>query len=162
MCVKPQDGFDVRLGHVDERELHLGEQRGEAVDLVAQPQAHVGRDLVVARAPGVQPLAGIADQRGQTRLDVQVHVLEVELPLEAAGRDLVGDLLQTTPDRGMVVGADDALRRKHLGVGEAAGDVGLPHALVEADARGVALDELAHRLGEQRRPGVGLLVELAR
>ena len=43
---------------------------------------------------------------------------------------------------------------------QAAGDVGLPQPLVEADAGGVALHELAHRLGEQRGPGLGLLVEL--
>jgi hypothetical protein len=60
----------------------------DQVDLVAQPQPHVGGDLVVARAAGVQPLAGVADQLGQAGLDVQVHVLQVELPVEAAGLDL--------------------------------------------------------------------------
>ena len=39
-------------------------------------------------------------------------------------------------------------------------DVGLPHALVEEHAGGVALDQLAHGLGEERRPGLGFLVEL--
>ena len=134
----------------------------DRVDLVAQPQAHVGRDLVVARAAGVQALAGVADELRQARLDVQVHVLEVELPLELAGFDLLGDLRQAALDRGEVVGRDDALRGEHLGVRQAAVDVGAPQALVEADARGVALDQLAHRLGEQRRPGLGFLLELIR
>ena len=75
------------------------------VDLAAQPQAHVGRDLVVARAAGVQALAGVADERGQARLDVEVHVLEVELPLELAALDLRRDLRQAALDRGEVVGA---------------------------------------------------------
>ena len=35
-----------------------------------------------------------------------------------------------------------------------------PEPLVEADRRGVALDQLGHRLGEQGRPGLGFLVEL--
>ena len=68
------------------------EQRADGVDLVAQPQPHVGRHLVVARAAGVQPLAGVADALRQARLDVEVHVLELELPLERAGLDLGGDL----------------------------------------------------------------------
>ena len=59
------------------------------VDLAAQPQPHVGGHLVVADAAGVQALAGVADQLRQARLDVEVHVLQLELPLEAAGLDLV-------------------------------------------------------------------------
>ena len=42
---------------------------------------------------------------------------------------------------------------------QAAVDVGAPQALVEADAGGVALHQLAHRLGEQGRPGLGFVVE---
>jgi hypothetical protein len=47
-----------------------------------------------------------------------------------------------------------------LGMGQAALDVGAPQALVEIDAGGVALHQLAHRLGEQGRPRLGFLVEL--
>ena len=54
---------------------------------------------------------------------------------------------------------DDALGGQHLGMRQAAGDVGAPQALVEADAGRVALHQFAHRLGEQRRPGLGFLVE---
>ena len=82
-------GVGVRVGQLDQRALHLRQQRRDAVDLAAQPQPHVGGHLVVARAAGVQPLAGVADQLRQPRLDVQVHVLELELPLEAAGFDLL-------------------------------------------------------------------------
>jgi hypothetical protein len=57
---------------------------GDAVDLVAQPQAHVGRDLVVARAAGVQALAGVAGELDQARLDVEVTSSSSTLPLERA------------------------------------------------------------------------------
>jgi hypothetical protein len=57
-----QDRLGVLLGELDEGALQLGEERADAGDLVAQPQAHVGRDLVVARAPGVQALAGVAGE----------------------------------------------------------------------------------------------------
>ena len=61
------------------------------VDLVAQPQAHVGGDLVVARAAGVQALAGVAGELHQPGLDVEVHVLELDAPLEGAALDLGDD-----------------------------------------------------------------------
>ena len=75
-----------RAACVEQRALERGEQLADGVDLVAQPQAQVGRHLVVARARGVQPLAGFADQRGQAPLDVEVHVLGVERPARSARR----------------------------------------------------------------------------
>ena len=77
------DDVGIGVGGLDQRALQFGQQAADRADLVAQPQPHVGRDLVVARAAGVQPLAGVADQLRQPGLDIQVHVFEVELPLEA-------------------------------------------------------------------------------
>ena len=155
-----QDDFDVFLGNIDQRFLQVGEQAADEVDFAAQPQAHVGGDLVVARAARVQALAGVAHELGQARLDVQMHVFEVELPFERAGFDLGGDLRHAGFD-GFVVGAgDDALRGEHVGVGQRAGDVGQPQALVKKHAGGVAFDQVAHRFGEQGRPGLGFFVEL--
>src|SRR5574337_1593178 len=152
-------GLDVPRRELDQRALQVGQARIDAVDLAAQPQPDVGRDLVVAAAPGVQPLARVADELRQPGLDVQVHILEFELPLEAAGLDLARDLLQAAPDVGQVLRADDVLGGQHLGVRQAAVDVGTPQPPVEADARGVAMHQLAHRFGEQRRPGLGFVVE---
>ena len=42
---------------------------------VAQPEAHVGGDLVVAAAPGVQLAADRADQFGQAPLVGRVDIL---------------------------------------------------------------------------------------
>jgi hypothetical protein len=41
----------VLLGQIEQRALELGQQREDVVDLVAQPEADVGRDLVVAERP---------------------------------------------------------------------------------------------------------------
>ena len=49
-----------------------------AVDRVAQVQADIGRHLVIARAAGVQALAGIADFGGQRGFDVEVDVFLVQ------------------------------------------------------------------------------------
>ena len=61
VCVAGHHGLAVLRCQFDQRALHVGEQRRKAVDLAAQPQAHIGGDLVVAAAAGVQPLAGVAD-----------------------------------------------------------------------------------------------------
>ena len=155
-----QDDFHVFLGHINQRGLQLPQQIADEVDLVAQPQAHVGGHLVVAAAPGVQAFAGVAGELGQAGFDVEVHVFQIELPFKRARFDLAAHLGQTALDGGVVVGADDALGGQHLGVGQAAGDVGLPEAFVKEDAGGVALDQLAHGLREKGRPGFGFFVEL--
>ena len=134
---------------------------GDQVDLAAQPQAHVGGDLVVAAAAGVQALAGVARQLRQARLDVQVHVFQVELPLELARiRSPARSAPCPSGSPRRSAARDDALRRQHLRVRQRAFDVGLPQALVEEHAGGVALDQVAHGLGKQGRPGLGFLVEL--
>ena len=78
----------------------------DSIDLAAQPKPSVGGDLVVARAAGVQPLAGVADQFGQALFDVEVYVFEFELPRELA-LDLFADLLQSALDRREIILGDD-------------------------------------------------------
>ena len=64
------------------------------VDVVAQVQADVGGHLIVARAAGVQSLAGVADPLGQPRLDVHVDIFQRHRPVEFAALDLGANLLQ--------------------------------------------------------------------
>jgi serine protease Do len=155
-----QDHLDIARCDVKQGLLQVHQQTTDQVDLTAQPQAHIGGHLVVAAAAGVQALAGIAHQLGQARLDVQVNVFQVQLPVEGAGLDLGADLGHATLDGGQVIRPDDALGGQHVGVGQGARDVGQPKALVKEHAGGVALDQIAHRLGEQRRPAFRLVVEL--
>jgi hypothetical protein len=136
------------------------QQFANQVDLAAQPQAHVGGDLVVAAAPGVQAFAGVAHQLGQSGFDVEVHVLQVQLPFKVAGFNVGGDLRHAAHNGRVVVGADDALGGQHLGVGQATGDVGLPQALVKKHAGGVAFDQIAHGFRKQRGPRLGFFIEL--
>ena len=97
---------------------------------------------------------------GEAGFDVEVHVFEVELPLELARFNLGPNLRHAFFNGGLVVFADDALVAQHLGVGQAARDVGLPQALVKEHAGGVALDQLAHGFRKQGGPRLGFFVEL--
>ncbi len=127
-------------------------QRDDAIDFAAQPQAQVGRHLVVARAAGMQPLAGVADEIGQPLLDIQMHVLEFELPVELATLDLVADLRQPTLDRCEIIRADDLRAGQHRGVCERSFDVRECQSLIEAHRRGVAQHEIGHRFVETAGP----------
>ena len=154
------DGVGVLLGQVGQRAAQRLQQGDDVVDRGAHVQADVGRDLVVARAAGVQALAGVAHQFGQALFDVQVDVFQVEQPFEAAGLDLALDLGHAALDLGAVGGADDALRGQHLGVRERALDVEQGQALIEEDRSGVAFDEVGDGFGKARRPGFAFLGEL--
>ena len=55
---------------------------------VAHPKPEIGRDLIVARARGVQPPGRRPDQLGEPALDVHMDVLERALEGEFAGFDL--------------------------------------------------------------------------
>ena len=154
-CVKP--GMIVsacRSARSSSARRSARERARRASSIVAaQPQAHVGRDLVVARAAGVQALAGVADERGQAPLDVEVHVLEVARPGELAALDLApyrAACRARSPRGRRPRGSSD--RGEHSRVRERAGDVDVGEAPVEVDGRGVALDELGDRLAEAAGP----------
>jgi hypothetical protein len=87
--VKPGIGVAAWISAVSSRRLlEVAQQAVDLVDRVAQPEPDVGGHLVVARAAGVQALAGIADKRGEALLDVEMHILVIEIPVELAGLDL--------------------------------------------------------------------------
>ncbi len=122
---------------------------------VAQPETDVGGHLVVARASGVQALARVADQRGEALLDVEMHILVVEIPGKGAGRDFVGNLRHAALDGGKILLRNDALPGQHAGMGQRATDILGRHALVEEHRGGIALDKIGDGFGKTAGPGLG-------
>ena len=55
---------------IDQGALKVIQQGQYYVDRVAQPQADIGCDLIVAAAPGVQAFAGVTDDRRKAFFDV--------------------------------------------------------------------------------------------
>ena len=136
----------VAFGQIDQRALQITEQPHGDVDLGAQPQPDVGGHLVVARARGVQPLAGVARQIGQPFLDVQVNIFQVELPAKGAVLDLGADAGHAVADGVEIDPRQNAAGFEHFGMRERALYVVQRESMVEAHRGGVAFDEFGYRL----------------
>jgi hypothetical protein len=146
------DAVGFALGEIEQAGGEAVDQADQFVDGVAHVQAHVGGDLIVAAAAGVQALAGVADALGEPRLDVHVHVFQRLTPLEAAGGDVGGDVVQSADDGLDVVGREHPDLAEHAGVGLGAGDVLFPEALIEGHRLREALDQGRGGLGEATAP----------
>ena len=150
-------GVLLRLG--DQDLLEVFDAADDFVRFGTQIEADVGRHLVVAGAPRVESLPGVADQRGEARLDVEVDVFEFELPLKGARGDFFADLGHPAADVFEILRADDADLFEHRRVREGTFDVGQRHALVEVHARRVAEHEGVHGFGESAGPRLLLGVQ---
>ena len=106
---------------------------------MAQIQAHVGCHLVITRASRVQTLAGIAHQRRQALLDIEMHILKIEQPDELAAQNFIFDLRHATADVVQILSVDDIARCQHLRVGERALNVEQREALVKFHRSGKTL-----------------------
>jgi hypothetical protein len=149
------DGIGVGFRLVQQGDAGGADQRLQAVDGVAQPQAHVGGHLVVAGTAGVQALSGVADFPGQGPLDVEVDVLVVQVPGEAAGLEVGQDFPQAPADVGQIPVGQHAHLAQHGGMGQGALDVEGGQAPVEGDGGGIALHPFGNRLGKAAGPGGG-------
>ena len=146
------DRVGVLFGKSRQRLLQLHQQMRDLVASGAGVKAHVGSDLIVARATGVQALTGVADERRQALFDIEVHVFKVKQPLERACRDFGFDLGHAAFDVGQVLRRDHVACGEHARMRERTGDVELREAVVKRDRRGVALDDFGDRLVESARP----------
>ena len=81
-----QDRGPLAFGKVDQRALECEQCEIEVVDRPTRPEAQVRRDLVVARAPGVESSRQRPDLLDEGRLNVHVDVLEGGVPFERPGR----------------------------------------------------------------------------
>ena len=141
-------GGHRRLGPIVQDLLQLDDPAGDLEQGALGEQPHVGGDLVVAAASGVELGPGRTRQLGDPPLDRGVHVLVTRTELEGA----LGELLLHAVERGqhdadLVVGHHPgALEAAH--VGARAREVVGCESEVEAEARGEG-DELLGRLGTE-------------
>ena len=86
------------LGLVEERRLRGRQRRVEVAEHVAEVEALVESDLVVARAPRVELPAHRARDLDETALDVHVDVFELPAEREAAALELRAHGLEALVD----------------------------------------------------------------
>ena len=125
----------VALGELDERALQLLQLLERLQRVRAREHRHVGRDLVVARARGVELAADRADDLRQPPLDRHVDVLVVLAERERAAVELLLDALEPAEQRVAVGLADDPRLGQHRRVRARLLDVVRPEPPVEADRR---------------------------
>src|SRR5207249_7300627 len=130
----------------------------DLVDRLAQPQAQIGRDLIVARTGGVQALSRLPDEGDQPALDVDVDVLGRERPAKPPLFDFARDPGKAALDRLEIPRRQNPNGAEHARVRKGRPDVVGREAPVKTDRGGVALDELGYRFGEP--PGPELLAGL--
>ncbi len=97
-----ESGHD-RLGMLfrpcDQHPLQFADRVRRLVARTPHPQPKIGRDLVVARARGVQPSSRRADQLAEPVLDGHVNVLELELLRHSVALIVGLDRVETIEDR---------------------------------------------------------------
>ena len=110
------DGRRMLLGAGQQRVFKRVDARHRLVDAAAHEQFEIGRDLVVARARGVQLARRPADQFAEAMLDMHVDVFERRILDQTAGGIFLGDLVEPLVDRRGVLRRNDALRAEHGGM----------------------------------------------
>src|SRR4051794_41481611 len=86
------------LGLLDQRSLQLGDARGDLASMVAEVEAEIGRDLVVAAPSSAQLAAERTDPLEEAPLERGVHVLVLGSRPEQAVPRVVVELLQRGDD----------------------------------------------------------------
>jgi hypothetical protein len=146
------DGVGVRVRLGDERALERLDLLDGEAELLARPEPHVERDLVVARARGVEPAGGRADLLMQARLDVHVHVLERRVEREVPRAPFGEDLVEALEDGGGVGAGDDARLSQHGGVRLRAHDIVFDEPHVGVDRSVDPRHDGVRRSGEAAAP----------
>src|SRR5438045_6799612 len=130
MRVARNHDLAVLCREVHERSLQLLNFTPQSCDLISQPEPHVERDLVVARASGMK-LGPSGNAPGQFRFDVHVNILKLWFPGELAGGDFRSDLLQASLDFVQLSAADQPDLLEHRGMSDRAADIVLPQSPIE-------------------------------
>ena len=147
------DGSRLRRGHFHQRPLQRPQPAAKFVQLITQVQPEVGGDLVVARARGVQFLAGVADQLDEFGLDIHMNIFAGLGPVETPLRDLRAN------GRKAVCNAAEFLRRQHADVGQHSGmgdgraNIVAVQPPIKPDRSGKRLHERVRRSGKSASPG---------
>ena len=157
VCEARHDDVDFALGAFDRDGDELAEVSAEEDELVPEPHAGVGGDLVVSGSAGVELTGDGADELAEPALVGGVDVLVAGDDDEGVGGPFLRDLPEALDERIALVVGDDARLGECLGVALAASDVLLRHPAVEGEGLVELLHERVDVLGEPPAPQLLLL-----
>ena len=146
------DRVKIGLGLGEKGFLQLVEIAQHRCHFIAQIEADIKGDLIVARTGGVQLAADRSDALGESRFDIHVNIFKADLEFEVAGVDISQNAFQPGNNDCRLLVADDRLLRQHLAVGDGARNIITVHALVEVDRSGEFFNEFVGRLVEAAAP----------
>ena len=142
----------IGLGLGDEDAEEAGERGVELDTGPLEPEAHVGGDLVVATATGME-FGGGGGAAAEGLLDVHVDILEGDVPGESAGFDFGVDFLEAADDGIAFGGGEEADLGEHAGLGLGALDVERGEPLVKGDGLAELQHERGRALAKTTAPG---------
>ena len=144
----------VPLGLGEQSRLHAREPFIHVSQDVAQIEALVEGDLVIARPPRVELAAHGPGQLDEPPLHVHVDVLELLAEGKAAALQLALHGFEPGFDLSQLAGLDEPGALEGAGPGEAAANVLRPEPTVEGQGRGEGLGHRIRALREAAAPGL--------
>ena len=147
-----QDRVTVALGQSNERPFEPDDRVVELVDRPPQPEAEVGRDLVVPRPAGVELAGERTDPGGERRLEVEVDVLERRVPGKRSGLDLGTEPVEPPDEGGDLVVRQQPGSSEPADVGQRTGQVVERERRIDLDRAGEVGDTRIVRLTEPPAP----------
>ena len=128
----------------------------DGLDLVHEPETHIGGDLIVPGPARVQLSTDTANEFGETSLVGGVDVFVIRVNLEGAVLPLLTDLFETSDDNVFFVLAEYARLDEGSGVGLRSTNVLGVHALIVGERLVVGEKERVIFAGEAAAPKLAL------
>ena len=116
MRVAGDEDIRVASAQLHQGALKHSQLAQQADGFLTQPEPHVERDLVVARAPGVK-LRARRHAPCQRGLDVHVDIFQLQLPLKAPGSDFFCNRFQPLDNRAQLPTREQPGFAEHCGMG---------------------------------------------
>ena len=142
----------VRLCHFHQNAAKVEVRLHKVLGQGLHGKAGIGRYLIVARATGMQALAGLADAPRKLAFDRHVNILVVDVEDKVAGVDLGLDLVKALRYSLGIRVANDALLGQHAGVRLRSSDILFVEVLVDRQRRAELLRGSSYAAFEPSAP----------
>ena len=121
------------LRQIDNATAQTRKFRKQRINPAPHIKADIGGHLIIARTPGMQTLARITDQIGQTLFDIHMHILKRDRPRKTALPDFRKHFAKPLFNQSIIGFAQHPRTGQHLRVGKRSFDILAVHAPVKGN-----------------------------